>query len=408
MRGRLAVTQRTSTSFVYDISPLTTVEDLERLRPEWVALFDRSRIPNPFVHPDWLITWAQHFANPSDLHVLAVRSGSELVGVAPFFRRSFSLLGLRTTFLRMLGSGRNSALTEMPQVLTAPDQSRHVLRAVVGHLCAHARQWDWIEIELGITQGWFEREWIPLQGAGAGSVALHKRSRAFVVLPLPPTWDELRRNLKRNVKESLRRGTNRLKHDAHEWRVVEPDGSEASLERSLGTLVALHKARAQQTGIEPHANYFESAREEAFLYDVGRRMRQSGSFTPLILEVDGEEVAARLLLETRDSVFLSVSGASPAWWRYGVGTTLLKGALQRAIESGKTTANLSHGPDVSKLRWSEQLAYAQSFLIVGERRRSQLAFAAYWHVREEYVRRDERRRHIGRHRPPAQLPTHAA
>ena len=273
---------------MYDISALTTVEDLERLRPEWVALFDRSRIPNPFVHPDWLITWAQHFANPSDLHVLAVRSGSELVGVAPFFRRSFSLLGLRTTFLRMLGSGRNSVLTEMPQVLTAPDQSRHVLRAVVGHLCAHARQWDWIEIELGITQGWFEREWIPLQGAGAGSVALHKRSRAFVVLPLPPTWDELRRNLKRNVKESLRRGTNRLKHDAHKWRVVEPDGSEASLERSLGTLVALHKARAHQTGIEPHANYFESAREEAFLYEVGRRMRQSGSFTPLILEVDGE------------------------------------------------------------------------------------------------------------------------
>jgi CelD/BcsL family acetyltransferase involved in cellulose biosynthesis len=393
---------------VYDIAPLTTVEELERLRPEWVALFDRSRLPNPFAHPDWLITWAEHFANPSDLHVLAVRSGNDLVGVAPFFRRSVSLLGLRVTFLRMLGSGRTSALTEMPQVLTAPDQSRHVLRAVVSHLCAHACEWDWIEVELGTTQGWFEREWIPLHGPGAGSVALHKRSRAFVVLPLAPTWDELRRHLKRNVKESIRRGTNRLKRNAHEWRVVEPDGSEASLERSLTTLVALHKARAHQTGTEPHADYFSTANEEAFLHDVGRRMRQSGIFTPLILEVDGEEVAARLLLETSDSVFLSVSGSSPAWWRYGVATTLLGGALQRAIDDGKTTANLSHGPDVSKLRWSEQLEYGQSFLIVGERRRSRLAFGAYWHLRQEYVRRDERRRHIGRHRPPAQLPTHAA
>ena len=384
---------------MYDILPLTTVEDLERLRPQWAALYESSRVPNPFAHPDWQIAWARHFVDPSDLYVLAIRSGNELVGVAPFFRRSVSLVGGRITCLRMLGGGRKSQLTEMPQVLAAPRQSRSVLRAVVGHLCADARDWDWVEIEFGPTQGWFEREWIPLHGVGSGSVAMHKGSRAFVVLPLAPTWEELRGHLKRNVKESIRRGANRLGREAHEWRIVEPDASEQSLERSLATLIALHKARARLTGTEPHPDYFENRREEAFLYDVGRRLHPAGVFTPLVLEVDGEEVAARLVLDTRDAAFFSVSGSDPAWWRYSAGTTLLAAALRRAIERGETIANLSHGADVSKLRWSEELQYAQSFLLVGERLRSRVAFAAFWLLRAEYVRRDQRRRHIGRQRP---------
>jgi CelD/BcsL family acetyltransferase involved in cellulose biosynthesis len=399
---------------MYDISPLTTLEQLQRLRPDWMALFERSRTPNPFAHPDWLIAWAQHFVRPGHLHVLAVHSGAELIGVAPFFRRSMSFGGRRVTYLRLLGSGRKSQLTEIPQVLTVQRRSRHVLRAIVAHLCARAESWDWVELELGPTQGWFEREWIPMQGSGSGSVAMHKGSRAFVVLPLAPTWDELRGQLKRNVKESIRRGANRLAREQHEWQIVEPDGSEASLEHALGTLVSLHKARARLTGTEPHADYFENRDEEAFLYDVGHRLRGTGVFTPLVLEVDGEEVAARLLLDTRDGAFMSVSGSDPAWWRYSVGTTLLAAALRRAIERGETSANLSHGPDVSKLRWSEHLQYAQSFILVGQRLRSRLAFAAYWHLRAEYMRRDQRRRHLGRRHsgefpdlhpePPAAVP----
>jgi CelD/BcsL family acetyltransferase involved in cellulose biosynthesis len=279
------------------------------------------------------------------------------------------------------------------------------------HLCAQVSDWDWVEFELGPTQGWFEREWIPQHGAGSGSVGMHKGSRAFVVLRLPRTWEELRGTLKRNVKESIRRGSNRLGREAHEWRIVEPGPGEESLERSLATLIALHKARARLTGTEPHPDYFADPREEAFLYDVGRRMRPAGGFTPLILEVEGEEIAARLVLDTRDSAFFSVSGADPAWWRYSAGTTLLAAAFRRAIERGQTIANLSHGPDVSKLRWSEELQYAQSFLLVGERLRSRLAFAAFWHLRAEYIRRDQRRRHIDRLRhdefPEAQAPPHA-
>jgi CelD/BcsL family acetyltransferase involved in cellulose biosynthesis len=392
---------------VLHISPITTYQDLTRLRAEWVGLFEDSGVTNPFAHPDWLIPWARHFVGPDDLHVLVVRSGGQLVGVAPFCVRSVPRFGVRVKCLRMLGAGRYSQLTEVPQVLSARGQSRRVLRAVVGDLCEQSHEWDWVELALGPGQGWFEREWIPHQGRGSGCVAMHKATRAFVVLPLAPTWDELRHSLKRNVKESIRRGANRLRRDAHTWRLVEPDGSEAALERSIDTLVSLHRARSRVQGTEPHADYFADSREEAFLYDAGRALHRSGHFTPLVLEVDGEEVAARLVLETGGSSFFSVSGADPAWWHYNVGTTLLALALERSIDRDGVLVNLSHGPDVSKLRWSEELEYAQSFLLVGERLRSRVAFAAFWHARAEYMRRDQRRRHAGSRRalpdaPPAE------
>jgi CelD/BcsL family acetyltransferase involved in cellulose biosynthesis len=383
---------------VLEITPLTSFGSLERLRPEWLALYESARIANPFAHPEWLLGWAKQFASESSLYVLAVRSGGELVGVAPFSRRSRSVLGRRVTMIRPLGGGRRSQLIEMPQVLAAPRESRHVLRSVVGHLCREADGWDWAEIELGPGQGWFEREWIPAHGAGSGSVALHKGTRAFVLLPLASTWEELRGTLKRNVKESIRRGSNRLGRDGHEWKIVEPDSSPEAIDRAIAKLVSLHRDRAALDGTEPHPDYFADPREEAMLHDVGRRMNGSQCFTPLTLAVDGEEVAARLVLETPDTVFFSVSGFDPRWWRHNVATTLLALALRRSIDRGRVVANLSHGPDVSKLRWSEQLEYTHSFLLVGERLRSRLAFEAFWHLRAEYLRRDQRQRQIGRRR----------
>src|SRR5438067_7422319 len=140
---------RTRLPPVLEISPITTHEDLTRLRGEWVGLYEESGVANPFAHPDWLIEWSRHFVRQDDLYVLAVRSGGQLVGVAPFSRRSVPRFGLRLTSIRMLGAGRNSHLTEMPQVLAAPKRSRRVLRAVVNTLCEQSGGWDWAEIALG-------------------------------------------------------------------------------------------------------------------------------------------------------------------------------------------------------------------------------------------------------------------
>ena len=78
---------------------------------------------------------------------------------------------------------------------------------------------------------------------GSRAFSVHRGTRPCVVLPLPESWDELRGSLKRNVKESIRRSTNRLGRDGHTFEVVDEYGSRDELRDALGELRRPHPLR---------------------------------------------------------------------------------------------------------------------------------------------------------------------
>jgi CelD/BcsL family acetyltransferase involved in cellulose biosynthesis len=347
--------------------------------PEWIALFERSGSRNPFAHPVWLTTWAHHFATEEDLHLIAVRQGEELVGLAPFYRHRGWFGGRHPVrFLRLLGSGRETGLTELSQVLIRPGLERRVLRAVMHHVLRDEAEWDLIELTLPPEQGWFEPDWLPEDGGRA--FFIHKDTAPCVVMPLDADWHTLRSGLKRNVKESLRRGVNRLERDGHSWSVPTPS-SPTEVQSALTDLLRLHSARARMDSSVLHANRFASPTDTMLLFDLGYRLGQSGHVSPRILTVDGIPAAGLLMLRANDGVFLSFSGLEPRWWDYSPQTILVEHCLHEAALSGAVFANLSVGPDRSKLRWSERLELYNSFMIVGDRPRAALAFGAYWQLR---------------------------
>ena len=104
-----------------------------------------------------------------------------MVGLAPCYVKRAPLLPRR---LQLLGSGRHDALTELPQVLTAPGEARSVLRAVIGEWSQQQADWGWLELPVMADQGWFEPEWLTGR-VGERGLVLHKATRATVVLDLP-------------------------------------------------------------------------------------------------------------------------------------------------------------------------------------------------------------------------------
>jgi len=377
----------------YTFARLTAAGALEALVPAWTSLYHAAATHNPFAHPLWLTTWARHFVAPGDLYVIAVRDkAGELVAVAPFYRCRITVgPGTVATQLHLLGAGQHAILTELPQILIRPGLARAVLRTLVGYLNERVDEWDWVELALTPEQGWLEPEWLPSNGRGQGSFALHKATRPCVVLPLPASWEELRGGLKRNVKESLRRGANSLAREGHTWDVATPETT-AELTRAVGTLIGLHGARARLQGTIRHNDYVAHPADQTFLHDVARQMFATGNLQVCLLHVDGVTVAARLLLHGHDATFLSLSGYDPAWAPYNVATTLTAACLRHAVGRGDGVINLSSGPDVAKLRWSEQLELHQVFVVVGPRHRSRIVFALHWHLRAAYHMRRESHR----------------
>jgi CelD/BcsL family acetyltransferase involved in cellulose biosynthesis len=354
------------------VTRLATFDEAEKLLPEWRELYQSSASRNPFAAPDWLLTWARHFVAERDLAIFAVRRDGELAGVAPWYFRRSRLLPSR---LQLLGSGRHDSLTELPQVLTAPGEARPVLRAVLAEWLRDPREWDWLELPLLDDQGWFEPEWLSGPVGERGAIQ-HKTTRAAVVLELPADVETLQSGLKRNLRESLRRARNRLGKSGLEWKVTVHE-DETSIRRALPVLARLHAARSGLAGRRHHPDALADGARRAFLADALGAMAHLGQARILTLDVGGEPVAAQLVLLAPDATFIGMSGMSADWWHVSPVTLLQWHAAEAAVAAGHSEFNLSVGPSVAKLRWSERVRQHPEFLVCGPRRSSLAAYTGY-------------------------------
>src|SRR5579863_4061018 len=135
--------------------------------------------------------------------------------------------------------------------------------------------------------------------------------------------------------------------------------------------------RAQLTGRKYHPDQLGLAARRAFLNEALSAMAARRQAQILTLDVAGTPVAAQLVLTAPDGSYLSLSGVDPQWWHVSPVTLLQLHAAQLAVEQGHATFNLSVGPSVSKLRWSEQVRQHPEFLVCGPRWSSRFAYTGY-------------------------------
>jgi CelD/BcsL family acetyltransferase involved in cellulose biosynthesis len=364
---------------LYSFDALHTDAELEAFEGEWAELFGRSRTHDPFVHPAWALPWLRHYVpDPGDRLVIAVRRERELVGLAPLYVHCYGFGPLRCRTLQLVGSGPRATdhLTEMSEILVLPEDRRRILRALLHHLSLEIGGWDWLALTLPARQGWFEHEWLPNAWRRRGANIVHKAVRTFVVLRLPGCWSDL--PLKRNLKEALRKSSERLEAEG----TVEISFAEGDdVPGAIGTLIALHRQRASVIDHLRHDDYFGHGSAEGFARAAAAGMAAYDSAAVSVLRLDGEPIAGRLLLGVNRGVFFSFSGLEPRHWRLGASAALTAAAIRRAIEHGDKRVNFSSSPDSGKLRWSEQLDFQHEFLVVAPSRHSRLLFSLWWQHR---------------------------
>jgi CelD/BcsL family acetyltransferase involved in cellulose biosynthesis len=272
---------------------------------------------------------------------------------------------LKIVSLNLLGA--DPGITEISAPLIDPGYEHLAARAVQDAL-AKAGGWDWIHWT-GISDAFAATL------ATVGGLQWHAALSDYV-LDLSPTWEEFRRRLKRNIRESLRHCYNSLKRDNHcfELQVIE---DAPQLRRSLDRFLELHIMRANLTTTVMHPNRFASRVSREFLYEVCERLAARGAVRLFQLKVDSQIVAMRIGFVVRDSLYLYYSGFDPDWARYSVMTTTVAEAIKYAIAHGLKTVNLSPNLDVSKSRWGPRQVDYKSVYEEGRRLRSRLARRAY-------------------------------
>lgn len=367
------------------VASMTSLTEVRAFTSEWAEFAGTAGAKNPFVHPDWLMPWAQRFVRSNEkILLLAARQHGRLVGVAPFYRRSWGS-GLAHS-MQLWGTGRHCELIELPQILLDQEHPRNVARALVSELCAEANAWDWAFVPLQDPL-WFEPDWLP---KGGSIIALTSTVRASVVRPI----DELSPPVaKRNVRESMRRARNRLNRAYPErWSISRATGCPDILD-ALSDLSSLHETRSRMIGKEIHPNVLRQKCDLSFLRAALSASGDRGGACIYRLVVDGCAIAALLVLRTAECSYFLLSGMSEPSWEYSPITLLQGYAIDDAVKLGHRQVNLSTGPNTAKMRWSEQISVHPEFVLIPDRPLSLATFGTYWLASAAASLKRERGRH---------------
>jgi CelD/BcsL family acetyltransferase involved in cellulose biosynthesis len=361
------------------VDTVTGSDELATLAMEWRGRLERTQNDLPFLLPEWLTTWWEVFRQGGtlirdSLRVKVVRTETgALVAIIPLMQTDRPGFGpLRSRALGFMGADRH--LTELRSPIVDPAHQGDVARALASHLLSDPT-WDWITWQ-GLDQtSEFARELqklMPLRW---------EKTETGNVLTVGPTWEEFKRGLKRNIKESIRRCYNSLERDGHAARLVVAETA-PDIEKALRTFYELHTLRANHREGVVHPDRFAREAARRFLDVVCSRLADRGIARVFTLMVGDVPVASRVAFVLPECLYLYYSGFDPAWGKYSVATTAVVEAIKYAIGIGLPRVHLSMGADVAKARWSPQTPVHHQALCLRPRFSSRAALRVYSWARE--------------------------
>ena len=275
---------------------LTRTDQIDALRTDWQALWNRTPDATPFQSPAWLMPWWRLFGNGRP-RVVVLRDALCLHAVLPLW----SDAGGR---LRLMGDDR-PAVTD---ALVAPDRRDGAADRL---LDAIDRRADWTDLHLvGLrTDGLLAEDAVTDPGA--------PRARR---LALPADLDDTVRT---------RLAALRLRADGRLGLRIET-ATRASRDRLLGLLC----------GLPGSGTADEEPAVGAFQRDMAAGMMALGRLRLSLVWLDHRPAAGVLAIAGRSGTWVVLAGSDPAFARHAPLDIALGHALEQAAGEGSATATL--------------------------------------------------------------------
>jgi CelD/BcsL family acetyltransferase involved in cellulose biosynthesis len=343
------------------VQQITTIEELESLRNEWMDLWLRCPEATPFQSPAWLISWWQRWG-AGELWVLSLRRGERLVGVAPFHIHQGGPSS--ETHLMLLGTGVSDCL----DVLLSAEAREQGLQTILGCLEADAYRWDKVDfqqlrsgsclLEMAVSPDWTSQTSV---------------QEVCPVLRLRGGPDPLGQSVPRHMLQKLRYARCRLASMGRvEVTMARPGASSLNLPQatrnaqatSPGTrnwetrdgdfpelfenFLELRRARwaaGGQSGALPAAALHE------FHHDVARGFLSAGALRLYGLRLDGRLIADLYAFSHGKRTFYYSGGFDPAYAQLSPGTLMLGWAIEQAIREGNEEFDFLRGRQAYKYLW---------------------------------------------------------
>ncbi|HKK07954.1 MAG TPA: GNAT family N-acetyltransferase [Gemmatimonadota bacterium] len=192
------VTDRTGATGVV-VREIASIEEAETLSDAWHDLALRALDSEPFLSPEWYLSWWRGFGE-GRMMLLAAYRGDRLVGVAPLRIGEEEIAGRPSRVLRLWSNPYSNRANLVLDSEAAADAAR----ALVDAMYARSDAWDVARLEPVLREGEATRavtDALAERGARWGLRDMH----ASPYVQLPASMDALMNGLSGSYRESLRR-----------------------------------------------------------------------------------------------------------------------------------------------------------------------------------------------------------
>jgi CelD/BcsL family acetyltransferase involved in cellulose biosynthesis len=305
-----------------------TRETLESFSSRWLDAENRLEWHCLFVLPPWLGAWWAAFGAGSKPHLLEVRKGDDLIGIAPF-----RIKGGEASFIG------DADVCDYLDFIVAPGRGPEFFRVLIEEL----RQQGIRNLDLGPVRAdsTVMTGLLPVAKELQCEASLDRKDVSYE-LALPATWDEYLQRLKGTERHEIRRKLRRLEEAARiEFRSVDdPQEVGYAMDTFLGFFGA---SRADKAAFmtNQRARFFRSLAED---------LAEAGILKLSLLELDAKAAAAVMCFHHDSTVYLYNNGYDSRFRSLSVGFLSKVLSIREAIREGKRRFDFLKGPEAYKRR----------------------------------------------------------
>jgi len=306
-----------------------------QLAVEWDDLVDCSMTATPFQSLAYQRAWWSNLG-PGNLHTITVRDdGGQLAAIACFYvvdgKLYFNGCTEETDYLDLIA----------PSERAAPTWDR-VFDVLEGN---DFPAWQGLDL-CNIPAASPSNEILQQQAEKRGYHFQSAVQEVCPVIPLPDTFDAYLMELDKKQRHEIRR--KRRRADAAQARLV-TIGPEDDLAEAVEEFLKL-----LQMSMPEKAEWLNEGRRAVF-HEVAKASMAAGTLQLMFLTHRGNRAAALYNFDYKDRIWVYNSGFDIAEFGYlSPGVVLTAGAIEQAIENGRTTFDFLRGDESYKYRFGAE------------------------------------------------------
>ncbi len=319
----------------------TAPDVFEQLRPEWNAVLRNSRADTPFLTYEWQKTWSDCLCScEGELHLLTVRDGGALLGIAPLFvLPEPDKDGQPRRLLRLIGSVDASDYLDLIAVRGC---EREVFSAMLDAL-AQSDTWDAIDL-WNVPEASVTRALLPELIAARGWTVLDEKQVVCPIIRLPEQFDDYVQSLDKKERHELRRKIRRAEAtEGVVWYAITGQDHTHDLDEAAEAFIALMmKSR-------PDKSDFMTNDMRRFFHQMIQATHDGGFLHLAFLEVNGLKAATYLSFDYNQKRLVFNSGLETEGFQsLSAGIVLVARIIDEAIQLGYSEFDFLRGDEKYK------------------------------------------------------------